>query len=90
MSGRSLCFIVPCFYPSCQLTVLAYTTDGLGAYRLQTSQPYGVELALLASIVLGGASIPRAIRLKKPVPIGLSIMATYGLLQFGTAFFRKQ
>ncbi|EFX06096.1 upf0136 domain containing protein [Grosmannia clavigera kw1407] len=63
---------------------------GLGAYRLQKRQPYGVELALLASVVLGGSSIPRAIRLKKPVPIVLSIVATFGLLQFGNAFLHKQ
>ncbi|KAI9167030.1 putative prefoldin subunit 2 [Paramyrothecium foliicola] len=42
---------------------------GLGAYRQQNRQPYGIELSLLASIILGSASIPRAIRLRKPVPI---------------------
>ncbi|KAJ3555689.1 hypothetical protein NPX13_g10304 [Xylaria arbuscula] len=59
---------------------------GLGGYRLQTRQPYGVELALLASVVLGGSSIPRAIRLRKPVPAVLSLISTFGLLTFGNAF----
>ncbi|KAI0512539.1 transmembrane proteins 14C-domain-containing protein [Xylaria bambusicola] len=59
---------------------------GLGGYRLQTRQPYGVELALLASVVLGGSSIPRAIRLRKPVPVVLSLISTFGLLTYGNAF----
>lgn len=49
-------------------------------------QPYGVELALLASIVLAGSSVPRAIKLQKPLPIGLSALALYGLYTFGTAW----
>jgi uncharacterized membrane protein (UPF0136 family) len=60
--------------------------DGLGGYRLQNREPYGVELSLLASVVLGGASIPRAIRLRKPVPTVLSLLATFGMLTFGNAF----
>ncbi|KAK5629899.1 hypothetical protein RRF57_005614 [Xylaria bambusicola] len=59
---------------------------GLGGYRLQTRQPYGVELALLASVVLGGSSIPRAIRLRKPVPVVLSLISTFGLFTYGNAF----
>ncbi|KAL8304052.1 hypothetical protein RB597_004620 [Gaeumannomyces tritici] len=62
---------------------------GLGAYRLQNRQPYGVELALLASVVLGGASIPRAIRLKKPVPMALSLLSTFGAITFGNALRQK-
>ncbi|KAK0670431.1 transmembrane proteins 14C-domain-containing protein [Cercophora samala] len=61
---------------------------GLGGYRLQNGEPLGLELALLASVVLGGASIPRAIRLRKPVPVMLSLLATYGLITFGDAFRR--
>jgi uncharacterized membrane protein (UPF0136 family) len=45
-----------------------------------------VELSLLASVILGGSSIPRAIRLQKPVPIALSVIALYGLFTFGSAF----
>ncbi|KAL8776178.1 MAG: hypothetical protein Q9213_008368, partial [Squamulea squamosa] len=45
--------------------------------------PYGVELALLASVILAGSSIPRAIRTMKPLPIGLSVVAVFGLYRFG-------
>ncbi len=61
-------------------------TDGLGGYRIQNRQPYGIELSLLASVVLGGASIPRALRLKKPVPILLSVLSTFGAITFGSAY----
>jgi len=74
-------------------SVIAGCTVGalyaLGGYRIQNNQPYGVELALLASVVLGGSSIPRAIRLQKPVPIALSVVALYGLYTFGSAFRRR-
>ncbi|CAJ2501547.1 Uu.00g044000.m01.CDS01 [Anthostomella pinea] len=59
---------------------------GLGGYRIQTRQPYGVELALLASIILGGSSIPRALRLRKTVPTILSLVSLFGLLTFGRAW----
>ncbi|KAA8576490.1 hypothetical protein EYC84_006602 [Monilinia fructicola] len=58
----------------------------VGGYRIQNRQSYGVELALLASIVLAGSSIPRAIRSQKPLPAGLSLLALYGLFTFGNAF----
>ncbi|KAK3940063.1 transmembrane proteins 14C-domain-containing protein [Diplogelasinospora grovesii] len=61
---------------------------GLGGYRIQHAQPYGVELSLLASIVLGGSAIPRAIRLQKPVPIMLSALAAFGIYTFGDAWRR--
>lgn len=64
------------------------TPDGLGGYRIANNEPYGVELSLLASLVLGGSAFPRAIRLRKPVPIMLSLLATYGLVTFGDAFRR--
>ncbi|GAP83540.2 putative upf0136 domain protein [Rosellinia necatrix] len=64
--------------------------DGFGGYRVQTRQSYGVELALLASIVLGGSSIPRAIRLRKPVPVVLSLISVFGLYTFGNAFRKTQ
>ncbi|WEW58872.1 hypothetical protein PRK78_004340 [Emydomyces testavorans] len=43
----------------------------LSYFRLQGHQPYGEELGLLASVVLGGSAIPRAIKTQKPVPLGL-------------------
>ncbi|KAB2577737.1 Transmembrane [Lasiodiplodia theobromae] len=75
--------------PSIAAGVTVGTLYGLGGYRISQRQPYGVELALLASIVLAGSSIPRAIKTGKPLPIGLSLLATYGLLNFGMAFKNK-
>ncbi|POR36174.1 Uncharacterized protein TPAR_03629 [Tolypocladium paradoxum] len=62
---------------------------GLGGYRMQNRQPYGIELSLLASIILGGSAIPRAIRLRKPVPVLLSVLSAFGLLTFGNAYRQK-
>ncbi|KAL4887945.1 transmembrane proteins 14C-domain-containing protein [Aspergillus ambiguus] len=58
--------------------------------RLRSGQSHGEELALLASAVLGGSSIPRAIKTKKMVPVGLSVLATYGLVVFGAAVKEKR
>ncbi|KAG6032148.1 hypothetical protein E4U41_007308 [Claviceps citrina] len=62
---------------------------GLGGYRIQNRQSYGVELSLLASVVLGASAIPRAIRLRKPVPVLLSVLSVYGLVTFGRAYQQK-
>ena len=62
----------------------------LGGYRIQNKQTYGVELALLASVVLAGSSIPRAIKTQKPLPMGLSVLAAFGLYNFGMAFANKR
>lgn len=59
---------------------------GLSGYRMRAKQPYGVELGLLASVVLAGSSVPRAIKSQKPLPIGLSVLALFGLFNFGMAF----
>ncbi|KAL9607833.1 MAG: hypothetical protein Q9167_007296, partial [Letrouitia subvulpina] len=56
----------------------------LGGLRIRQRQPYGTELALLASVVLAGSSVPRAIRSMKPLPLGLSAVAVFGLYRFGT------
>ncbi|MCJ1361180.1 hypothetical protein MMC16_000278 [Acarospora aff. strigata] len=74
----------PCS-PSFALTNLK-TKYALGGLRMQKRQPYGVELALLASVILAGSSVPRAIRTQKPLPAGLSAVALYGLWQFGNAW----
>ena len=59
----------------------------IGGYRLQNRASYGVESALLASVVLAGSSIPRAIKGGfKPLPTGLSVLATVGLLAFGNGW----
>ncbi|KAF7555628.1 hypothetical protein G7046_g6498 [Stylonectria norvegica] len=75
---------VPSIVAGCTVGILY----GLGGYRIQNRQPYGIELSLLASIVLGGSAFPRAIRLRKPVPILLSLLSAFGLYTFGTAFRR--
>ncbi|EXJ74798.1 uncharacterized protein A1O5_01494 [Cladophialophora psammophila CBS 110553] len=62
---------------------------GLGGFRISRKQPYGVELALLASVVLAGSSIPRAIRTGKPLPAGLGVLAATGLVIYGRAFLAK-
>ncbi|QVM09282.1 hypothetical protein D8B26_003945 [Coccidioides posadasii str. Silveira] len=62
----------------------------LSYLRLNGNQPYGEELGLVASAVLGGSAIPRAIKTRKPVPLGLSALATYGLFVFGMAYRGKR
>ncbi|OAQ72161.1 hypothetical protein VFPPC_12715 [Pochonia chlamydosporia 170] len=62
---------------------------GIGGYRIQNREPYGVELSLLASVVLGGSAIPRALRLRKPVPVLLSVLSVFGLVTFGKAYQQK-
>ncbi|PKX89582.1 TMEM14 family protein [Aspergillus novofumigatus IBT 16806] len=47
--------------------------------RLRDGQPYGEEIGLLASATRG-----------KPVPLALSVLATYGLVVFGLAFREKR
>lgn len=63
--------------------------DGFGGYRIQNRESYGVELSLLASAVLGASAIPRAVRLRKPVPIMLSLLSVFGLVTFGNEFRRN-
>ncbi|KAJ5929129.1 hypothetical protein N7454_006977 [Penicillium verhagenii] len=59
--------------------------------RLRAGESYGEELGLLASAVLGGSSIPRAIKTGgKAVPVGLSLLATYGVVVFGLATKEKR
>ncbi|KAF3028383.1 hypothetical protein E8E15_004270 [Penicillium rubens] len=63
----------------------------LSFLRLRAGQSYGEELGLLASAVLGGSSIPRVIKTGgKPIPVVLSVLATYGLFVFGFAFKEKR
>ncbi|KAK4629717.1 hypothetical protein CLAFUW4_07797 [Fulvia fulva] len=76
--------------PSVVAGVSVGTLYLLGGYRLQQKASYGVELALIASVVLAGSSIPRAIRGGfKPLPTGLSVLATIGLVAYGNAFVNK-
>lgn len=61
----------------------------LSFFRLRGGQAWGEEIGLLASIVLAGSSIPRAIKLRKPVPVALSVVALYGLVVFGGAVRKR-
>ncbi|CEI39174.1 hypothetical protein FVEN_g10534 [Fusarium venenatum] len=76
---------VPSIVAGCTVGLLY----ALGGYRIQNEESYGVELALLASVVLGGSAFPRALRSMKPVPILLSVISAFGLFTFGTALRRK-
>lgn len=52
--------------------------------RLRAGQSYGEEIGLAASVVLGGSSVPRAVKTGgKGVPVGLSVLAGYGVVVFG-------
>ncbi|KAJ6144382.1 hypothetical protein N7470_008277 [Penicillium chermesinum] len=51
----------------------------LSAFRARAGQPYAEEIGLLASAT--GF---------KPVPTGLSVLATYGVVVFGLAFRGKK
>ncbi|RGP62862.1 hypothetical protein FLONG3_10084 [Fusarium longipes] len=76
---------VPSIVAGCTVGLLY----ALGGYRIQNEESYGVELALLASVILGGSAFPRALRLRKPVPILLSVISAFGLFTYGTALRRK-
>jgi uncharacterized membrane protein (UPF0136 family) len=84
----SLNIISLAFPVACQ-RVNNLLVDALGGYRIQNEQPYGVELGLLASAILGGSAFPRALRLRKPVPILLSVISAFGLFTYGSALRRK-
>ncbi|QIW95326.1 hypothetical protein AMS68_000844 [Peltaster fructicola] len=84
--GGTMGYINKRSVPSLVAGVTVGVLFGIGGYRIQNRQPYGIELALLASIVLAGSSIPRAIKSRKPLPIGLSGLAAFGLYSFGLAY----
>jgi len=88
--GGTFGFIKTGSVPSIVAGLTVGTLYLFGGYRLQTRQTYGVELALLASVILAGSSIPRAIKGQKPLPIGLSVLALYGLYTYGTAYAAKK
>lgn len=47
-----------------------------GGIRIRSGQPYGIETALLASLMLAGSSFPRAVKTGKTLPVGLSVMVS--------------
>lgn len=77
--------------PSIAAGLVVGAIYALSFLRLRSGQPYGEEIGLLASAVLGGSAIPRVIKTQgKPVPVGLSVLATYGLVVFGLAYSGKR
>ncbi|KAF2459892.1 transmembrane proteins 14C-domain-containing protein [Lineolata rhizophorae] len=63
---------------------------GYGGFRIRNGQPYGLHVALLASLALAGSSIPRAIKTGKPLTQGLSAAAVTGLAMFGYGLYSKK
>ncbi|KAF2858787.1 hypothetical protein K470DRAFT_118848 [Piedraia hortae CBS 480.64] len=75
--------------PSLVAGVSVGSLYALGGYRMAQGQSYGVEIALLASVLLAGSSVPRALKTRKPLPIGLSAVAAVGLYSFGSVVARN-
>lgn len=86
--GGTIGYIRTGSIPSVAAGVTVGALYALGAYRISQKQPYGVELALLASVVLAGSSIPRAIKSQKSLPIGLSLLASFGMWTYASAMAR--
>ncbi len=63
--------------------------DASGGYRIGRGQAQGVETCLAASILLGGPVIPRAILLRRPTPIFLSLLSVCGLVTFGNEYLMQ-
>lgn len=60
---------------------------GVAGVLLKRNADWGLELALLGSLLLGGASLPRAIKVQKPVPIGLSVLAAVNLVYYSKKYY---
>lgn len=73
--------------PSLAGGLLTGVLFGSAGYLLKQNADWGLELALAGSIVLGGASIPRAIRTQKPVPAVLSLLAGINLAYYGKKYY---
>ncbi|KAI8365450.1 transmembrane proteins 14C-domain-containing protein [Choanephora cucurbitarum] len=58
---------------------------GTAGYLMQENKDYGHETAVAASVVLGGAMIPRAVKTRKPVPVALSLIS----LAAGSYYVKK-
>ncbi|ORX45852.1 hypothetical protein DM01DRAFT_1339811 [Hesseltinella vesiculosa] len=59
--------------PSLAAGLLVGSLYGVAGYLIKENADYGHETAVGASLILAGASIPRAIRTKKPVPALLAV-----------------
>ena len=64
----------------------------LSFWRLKYNKgPYGQEIGVLASGILGAGAIPRVLKTggKKPVPLALLALSIYGTVVFGLAVKEK-
>ncbi|KAK9374765.1 transmembrane proteins 14C-domain-containing protein [Lipomyces chichibuensis] len=59
---------------------------GISGYLLKQNKEYGIHTALAASLLLIGASAPRAIRLRKAVPVGLTILGLTASAYYGKKY----
>lgn len=82
LSSNAFIFLFyPLFYrrrrsiPSLAGGLVTGVLFGTSAYLLKKNADWGLELALAGSAVLAAGSVPRAIRLQKPVPIFLAVLA---------------
>ena len=56
---------------------------GTAGYLLHENRDGGIETALAASVLLLGAGLPRALKLRKPMPIMLSLLGAASLAFYG-------
>lgn len=56
---------------------------GYAGYLLKQNRNGGIEMALLGSVLLLGAGLPRAIKVQKPMPIALTAVALLSLTYYG-------
>jgi len=76
--GGTMGFVRTGSIPSLVAGVSIGALYGYSGLLLRRNANYGIELALLASFLLGASSIPRAIKTQKPLPIALSVLAIAG------------
>jgi uncharacterized membrane protein (UPF0136 family) len=62
------------------------TLYATSAYLISKNKNYGVELALLSSVLLSGAMVPRALNTRKPVPLLLGFLGVLSLAYYGKKY----
>jgi len=55
---------------------------GFNGYLLKNNRDYGIESTIATSTLLVGAMLPRAIRTRKPLPIGLASLGGLALAYY--------
>jgi uncharacterized membrane protein (UPF0136 family) len=74
---------LPSLIAGCSVGALYLAGGYLMRNAHASERNYGQSMALAASVILAGSSVPRAMRSGKPLPVGLSLLAGYGLVVFG-------